>query len=260
LDDRRVIRTTGRSPDGGAAAASQPCTLTVAPVSFTVQPSPLRHHSGMPPPRVRVVVADDHPLFREGIERAVRGRPELELVGAAAEGREALTTIRDLEPHVAVLDLRLPGLDGLQILNAVVRDGMASRVLFLSASGDPELVYRAVQMGAAGYFRKEADREAILDAIAAVARGSTVIDPELQAGVFEQVRLRGTGDDRPILSAREREVLSVMAEGLTGPQIAERLIVALPTVKTYQARLYEKLGVSERAAAVAEAMRRGLLE
>jgi two-component system, NarL family, nitrate/nitrite response regulator NarL len=232
----------------------------VAPVSFTLQPSPLRHHSGMPPPRVRVVVADDHPLFREGIERAVRERPELELVAAAADGREALTTIRDLEPHVAVLDLRLPGLDGLQILNAVVRDGMPSRVLFLSASGDPELVYRAVQMGAAGYFRKEADREAILDAIAAVARGRTVIDPELQAGVFEQVRMRGTGDDRPILTAREREVLTLMSEGLTGPQIAERLIVALPTVKTYQARLYEKLGVSERAAAVAEAMRRGLLE
>ena len=79
-------------------------------------------------------------------------------------------------------------------------------------------------------------------------------------GVFEQVRIRGTEDDRPILTVREREVLTLMAEGLTGPQIAERLIVALPTVKTYQARLYEKLGVSERAAAVAEAMRRGLLE
>ena len=106
---------------------------------------------------------------------------------------------------MAVLDLRLPGLDGLQILNAVVRDGLPSRVLFLSASGDGEVVYRAVQMGAAGYFRKEADREAILDAIAAVARGRTVIDPELQAGVFEQVRLRGTGDDRPILTDRGRD-------------------------------------------------------
>ena len=229
-------------------------------VSFTLQPSPLRHHSGMPPPRVRVVVADDHPLFREGIERAVRERPELELVAAAAEGREALATIRDLEPHVAVLDLRLPGLDGLQILNAVVRDGMPSRVLFLSASSDPELVYRAVQMGAAGYFRKEADRDAILNGIAAVAAGRTAIEPELQAGVFDQIRLRGTGDDRPVLTVREREVLALMAEGLSGPQIAERLIVALPTVKSHQARLYEKLGVSERAAAVAEAMRRGLLE
>ena len=232
----------------------------MTPFSVTVHGARVRHHEDMPPPRVRVVVADDHPLFREGIERAVRERPELELVAGAADGREALERIRDLEPGVAVVDLKLPGLDGLQILNAVTRDGLPTRVLFLSASGDPEVVFRAVQGGAAGYFLKEADREAILDAIAAVARGRTVIDPNLQAGVFDQIRLRGTGDDRPILTAREREVLTLMAEGLSGPQIADRLIVALPTVKTHQARLYEKLGVSDRAAAVAEAMRRGLLE
>jgi two-component system nitrate/nitrite response regulator NarL len=232
----------------------------MTPFSVTVHGARVRHHEDMPPPRVRVVVADDHPLFREGIERAVRERPELELVAGAADGREALDRIRDLEPVVAVVDLKLPGLDGLQILNAVTRDGLPTRVLFLSASGDPEVVYRAVQGGAAGYFLKESDREAILDAIAAVARGRTVIDPNLQAGVFDQIRLRGTGDDRPILTAREREVLTLMADGLSGPQIADRLIVALPTVKTHQARLYEKLGVSERAAAVAEAMRRGLLE
>jgi two-component system, NarL family, nitrate/nitrite response regulator NarL len=226
----------------------------------TIHPARVRHDPRMPPARVRIVVADDHPLFREGIERAVRERPELELVGSAGDGREALAAIRELAPAVAVLDLRLPGLDGLQILNAVTRDDLPTRVLFLSASGDPELVYRAVQGGAAGYFRKEADRQAILDAIAAVARGRTVVDPELQAGVFDQIRLRGSGEDRPILTSREREVLTLMAEGLSGPQIAERLIVAVPTVKTHQARLYEKLGVSERAAAVAEAMRRGLLE
>ena len=214
----------------------------------------------MPPARVSVVVADDHPLFREGIERAVRERPDLELVGAAADGREALDRIRELEPQVAVLDVRLPQLDGLQVLNALTRDGSPTRVLFLSASGDPELVYRAVQSGAAGYFRKEADRDAILNGIAAVAGGRTAIEPELQSGVFDQIRLRGTGDERPILTVREREVLTLMAEGLSGPQIAEQLIVALPTVKTHQTRLYEKLGVSERAAAVAEAMRRGLLE
>ena len=239
----------------GARAGADPDA-----VAITLYASPVRDHHAMAPPRVKVVVADDNPLFREGIERAVRERPELELVGSAQEGREALAVIRDQEPVVAVLDLRLPGLDGLQILNAVTRDGLPTRVLFLSASGDPELVYQAVQGGAAGYFRKEADRHAILDAIAAVARGRTVIDPELQAGVFEQIRARGTGEDRPILTAREREVLALMAEGLSGPQIADRLIVALPTVKTHQARLYEKLGVSERAAAVAEAMRRGLLE
>jgi two-component system nitrate/nitrite response regulator NarL len=229
-------------------------------VATVHQPSRVRDDLLMPPPRVQVVVADDHPLFREGIERAVRERPDLELVASAADGREALAQIRELGPSVAVLDLRLPGLDGLEVLNAVTRDALPTRVLILSASGDAELVYRAVQGGAAGYFRKEADRQAILDAIAAVARGATVIEPGLQAGVFDQIRARAAGEDRPILTAREREVLTLMAEGRSGPQIADRLIIALPTVKTHQARLYEKLGVSDRAAAVAEAMRRGLLE
>jgi two-component system, NarL family, nitrate/nitrite response regulator NarL len=243
-------------PRAGADALTM---STRPPPAVTVHRGSVRHDHGVPAPRVTVVVADDHPLFREGIERAVRERPELELAGSAAGGREALELIRDRVPAVAVLDLRLPDLDGLQILNAITRDGVPTRVLILSASGDPELVYRAIEGGAAGYFRKEADRQAILDAVAAVARGATVVDPALQAGVFDQIRVRG-GADRPILTARERDVLTLMAEGLSGPQIADRLIVALPTVKTHQARLYEKLGVSERAAAVAEAMRRGLLE
>jgi two-component system, NarL family, nitrate/nitrite response regulator NarL len=221
----------------------------------------MRHHElVMAPRRVRVIVADDHPLFREGIERAVRQRPELELVGTAADGREALEVIRDTRPDAAVLDLKLPQLDGLQILNAVTRDELTTQVLILSASADPEIVYRAVEAGAAGYFTKESDREAILDAIGAVARGDTVVEPRLQSSIFGQIRLHAARDERPLLSAREREVLALMADGLSAPQIAERLIVALPTVKTHQARIYEKLAVSDRAAAVATAMRSGILE
>src|SRR4051812_16063368 len=158
------------------------------PEELVLAPGPVRHDATMPPARVSVLVADDHPLFRDGIERAVRERPELELVGAAADGREALARIRELQPQVAVLDIRLPELDGLQVLNALVRDGVPTRVLFLSAAGDAEIVYRAIQAGAAGYFRKEADREAILNGIGAVAGGRTAIEPELQAGVFDQIR------------------------------------------------------------------------
>ena len=230
------------------------------PASLTPQPS--LPCSGVPvrAGRVRVVVADDHPLFRDGIERAVRERPELDLVAVAGDGRDALGVIRALAPDVAVLDLRLPGLSGLHVLHALTRDAVATRVLFLSATGDAEVVYRAVQAGAAGYFRKEASREAILDGIAAVARGHTAVEPALQDGLIDQIRLRGGEEERPVLTAREREVLALMADGLSGPQIAERLIVALPTVKSYQARLYEKLGVSDRAAAVAQGMRRRFLE
>jgi two-component system nitrate/nitrite response regulator NarL len=214
----------------------------------------------MAAPRVTVLVADDHPLFREGIARAVRERPELELVAEAGDGRVALAAIREHTPAVALVDLRLPGLDGAGIAHAVTRDGLTTRVLVLSAFTEPRLVYEAMAAGAAGYFSKDADREAVLDAISAVARGETSVEPALQTGVFAEMRDRAQRGERTLLTDREREIARLMAEGLSAPAIGKRLYVATATVKSHQGRIYEKLGVSDRAAAVAEAMRRGLLE
>ena len=211
-------------------------------------------------PRTTVLVADDHPLFREGIARAVRERPDLELVGEMSNGRAALACIREASPAVAVVDLRLPDLDGIAIANAVTRDKLATRVLLLSAFTEPQLVYEAMAAGAAGYFSKDADREDVLDAIAAVARGESRVEPALQSQLFEAMRERARDEGRPLLTPREREIVQLMAEGLSAPAIGKRLYVATATVKSHQAHVYEKLGVSDRAAAVAEAMRRGLLE
>jgi two-component system nitrate/nitrite response regulator NarL len=215
--------------------------------------------AGGPPSRIRVIVADDHPVYREGIVRAVRERPDLELVGELATGREALTAIDELRPHVAVLDMRLPGLDGRQLLNAIQRDELPTRVLFVSAYVDSEIVYAAIGGGARGYLSKEATRQQICDAVAAVARGDTVLAPEVHRGLAREIQLR-SADARPVLTAREREILRLTAEGLSGPEIGRRLYLSPATVKTHLQHLYAKLGVSDRAAAVAEAMRRGLLE
>src|SRR5689334_7860767 len=116
-------------------------------------------------PRVRVLVADDHPIYREGIVRAVNERPDLELVGEAGDGREALDEIKRLDPDVAVLDIRMPGLDGTQVLGAIRRDGLGASVLFLSAFMEPDLAYSTVAAGASGYLSKEASRQEICDAI-----------------------------------------------------------------------------------------------
>jgi two-component system, NarL family, nitrate/nitrite response regulator NarL len=205
-------------------------------------------------------VADDHPLFRDGIARAVRERPDLELVGEADDGPAALAAVRALEPAVAVVDFSLPGLDGLQVLGAIRRDRLATRVLMLSASIDGALVHEAIAAGAAGYLSKSADRTAVCDAVAAVARGETVLDPGLQAGLLEQIRARGVDDTRPVLTARELEILNLMAAGCTAAEIGRRLFVAPSTVKTHVGHIYEKLDVSDRAACVAQAMRHGLLE
>lgn len=210
--------------------------------------------------RTTVVIADDHPLYRDALAQAITGRPDLELLAAEADGRSALEQIRALTPDVAVLDMRMPGLRGLDVANALARDGSPTRVLMLSAAQESAVVYAAVAAGAAGYWSKDAERDAICDAIAAVARGEKVLDPSLQSGVFTEIHAREVNVDRPVLTAREREILGLIADGMTAPAIGEQLFLSTATIKTHLAHLYEKLGVSDRAAAVAEAMRRGLLE
>jgi two-component system, NarL family, nitrate/nitrite response regulator NarL len=212
-----------------------------------------------PVARVRVLIAEEHPLYREGVVRAIKERPELELVGEAADGGHALALIEELEPDVAVLDVKMPELDGLQVANAVARDALPTRVLMLSAFLERQIVFQAVAAGAAGYLSKDADRLEITDAILAVHRGDTVLAPEVQAGVAAEVRSRWR-PDVPSLSERERQVLEMIAEGMSAPEIGRRLYLSTATVKSHLQSLYEKLDVADRAAAVAAAMRRGLLE
>jgi len=209
--------------------------------------------------RTTVLVADDHPLYREAVVRAVRSRPEFELAGEADDGRAALDAIRREPPDVAVLDVEMPSLGGVDIVNAVKRDGLPTRVILLSAHLESETVYDAVAAGVAAYLSKSSPQERICDAIAAVARGEVVLPAEVQAGLAEQIQRRAT-DGRPSLSGREHDVLVLIADGLSAPAVGERLHVSPATVKSHLKPLYEKLGVSDRAAAVAEAMRRGLIE
>jgi two-component system nitrate/nitrite response regulator NarL len=209
--------------------------------------------------RLSVFVADDHPLVREGLLRAVGDQPQLEVVGSAGDGRAALEAIRELKPDIALLDVKMPELDGIAVVRAVTREELPTRVVFLSAYVDSAVAYRALAEGAAGFISKEASSQAVCDAIAAAGRGETVLSPEVQSGIAEEIRLR-SAPERLSLSAREAEVLALIAEGLSAPDIGKQLHLSPATVKGHLQSLYEKLGVSERAAAVAEAMRRGLLE
>jgi two-component system nitrate/nitrite response regulator NarL len=208
---------------------------------------------------ISVLVADDHPLFRAALVDIVKRRPELELVGEAADGRSALDQVRERKPDVTVLDIRMPGLDGSQVLKAITRDLIPTRVLFLATSTDSQQVYQLIADGAAGYLDKGVSIDEIGDGIVAIARGKTVLSKAVQDGVLDQVRRRGANES-PTLSPREAEVLRLIAGGLSAPQIAGRLYIEPSTVKSHSRSIYEKLGVSGRAAAVAEGMRRGLLE
>lgn len=207
---------------------------------------------------ISVFVADDHPIYREGLVGAINGRADLELVGEAENGRDALAAIRELEPRVAVLDLSMPEMTGFEVLNAIRRDELPTRVVVLSASEESESVFRAMSEGAVAYVPKDSGRNEVCDAIAAASRGEVVLAGGVEGGLVAQIRNRGTSD-RPVLTARERDVLRLTGEGLSAPEIGYQLQVAAADVKAHMESAFEKLGVGDRAAAVAEARSRGLL-
>ena len=209
--------------------------------------------------RVRVLVADDHPLYRDGVVRALSASGQVEIVAEAEDGRVALAKIQEHLPDVALLDYKLPDLDGVAITNAVRREHLPVRVLLVSAFTDSGIVYKALENGAAGFVSKEARREEIVDAVLAIARGENVVPPDIAAGLVSEIRMRKQSD-APALTQREQEILHLIAAGRSLPEIAKELYLGLTTVKTHVQHLYEKLDVSDRAAAVATAMRRGLLE
>jgi two-component system nitrate/nitrite response regulator NarL len=211
------------------------------------------------PRAVRVVIANGEPLFGDAIGRVIRQCSSLQLVGHAAEGREALELLRELRPEVAVLGPSLGGLDGHRILGLVLMEGMPTRLIFVGDDSAQGAAYDLLGKGAAGFLTKATSPEQLREAILTVAAGGAFLAPEIHVSVVREIRLRESGD-RPVLSPREREVLRRIATGESVPVIARGMHLSVSTVKTHVHHLYEKLGVSDRAAAVAVAMRRGLLD
>jgi two-component system nitrate/nitrite response regulator NarL len=212
-----------------------------------------------PQPRIRVYLADDHSLFLRSIAGAVKERPSLELVGQASDGQRALEQIRELVPDVAVVDVRMAGMTGPEIVAVARSEGLATRVLILSGYVEDELIYETLAAGAAGYVSKELDRDEILDAVATVAAGSAIVSPGVQTGLVRELQRRGMLT-RPRLSAREVEILSLVALGKSTPEIAAELHLSSATIKTHLQKIYDRLGVSDRTSAVVVAMRRGILD
>jgi two-component system nitrate/nitrite response regulator NarL len=199
--------------------------------------------------RVSVLIADDHPVFRSGLAGVLRERPEFEIVGEAGDGAEALGGIRRLAPDVAVVDLQLPDMDGNEVAETIAREGLSTRVVILSDGVDSAAVERGFAAGVRAYLPKIVAADTLCDTLLAVARGQ-MIPP----------RLAAEGVTRAALTSRETEILHLIADGQSAPAIAEALAVSTATVRSHLQHVYEKLGVSDRAAAVAQAIRRGLLD
>jgi two-component system, NarL family, nitrate/nitrite response regulator NarL len=198
-------------------------------------------------------------VYVDGLAAAIGRTRDLELLGTCANGDEALERIRTEAPDVAVLDLRMPRLGAKEVLEELAEEGAACRVLVLSFHVGGEQVHECLSLGAAGYVAKDADRAEICEAIRAIAKGRTVLSSDAQAAMASELTLRRSAA-RSLLSARESEILKLLAGGASAPDIAGRLHLSTATVKTHLHNLYEKLEVSDRAAAVAEGMRRGLID
>ena len=216
------------------------------------------HSAGYPPDRAyaaSLTPAGPSERLRDGrraIVRALHEHPRLELAGEAADGEDALAQVRRREPDIAVLDVRMPALDGMEVLASLAREASPTRVMLLSAYSDGELVYKALAAGAAGYLSKDADEREITRAILAVAAGETVVSSELGGEVLGSIREQALRK-APVLSPREREILALIAQGYNNAAIATRLALSIKTVQNHVSNIFGKLQVVDRAQAIVRA-------
>ncbi len=204
---------------------------------------------------IRLLIVDDHPVVRDGLRGMLASDSDLEVVGEAEDGREALTAAAELRPDVILMDLRMPGLGGAAAIRELGERGVTARVLVLTTYDSDSDVVPALEAGATGYLLKDAPRAELVAAIRAAARGEAVLSPSVATRLVRQ--LQAPAQDA--LSDRELEVLTVIAHGETNRGAASRLFISEATVKTHLLHIYAKLDVNDRAAAVAAAYERGLL-
>jgi DNA-binding NarL/FixJ family response regulator len=213
------------------------------------------------PATIKVVLGDDHTLVRQGIRRAVEQSDGIEVIGEASTGTDIVRLVKETEPDVAILDIRMPEMDGIEAARHITGDHPEIAVVILTAYDDRHFVVEAVRAGAKGYVLKTREAEHLIRTVRLVNEGNMVIDPDLVVAVAEELSA-GKGSDRTTqtLTEREMEILQLLAFGYTNREIGSRLFISPDTVKTHLEHVYQKLGASDRTAAVAEAMRRRLIE
>jgi DNA-binding NarL/FixJ family response regulator len=204
---------------------------------------------------ITLLIVDDHPIVRDGLSGMFATDPGFTVLGEATDGAEAIRLAQTLKPDVILMDLRMPGMDGLSAITELVRLGVPAKVLVLTTYDTDSYVLPAIEAGATGYLLKDAPRAELLRAVQAAAAGQSVLSPAVATRLVTRVR---TPEEDP-LSQRELEVLALVAAGTTNREAAAKLFISEATVKTHLLNIYTKLGVSDRAAAVAEAFNRGLL-
>ena len=248
--NRTTITVTPPLSDGGVAATRQPHV----PLMSTSPSSDV----------IRVILADDHLVVRAGLKALLGSKKDIEVVGEATNGRDALALVERLAPHVAVLDLDMPQMDGLAATKELVSRGSATRVLILTMHTEEEYLVTLLEAGAAGYLMKNAADRELADAVRAIAAGDVYVQASASRTLARAVSRRNEHveerDRYQQLSERERDVLVLVAGGYSASEIGEKLFISPKTVETYKQRISEKMGLSHRADYVQLCLRLGLLQ
>ncbi len=216
--------------------------------------------------KIRIVIADDHPIVRDGLRKLLTLEDDLEVVGEAADGREVLDRVQELEPDVLLLDLRMPNLDGLSELQALQQSNKSTRVIVLTASEDKNEFVQAMKLGCSGIVLKQTAPDLIVKSIRKVYAGEIWLDSHTTAAVMRQFASpseltgagAGKGRERSPLSQREREIVALVAQGYKNKEMAEKMFISEQTVKNHLHNIFDKLGVSDRLELALYAIHKGL--
>ena len=210
---------------------------------------------------IHVLIADDHPLYREGVRKMLSMAPEIEIIGEAASGDEVITQALELQPDVILMDLKMPSVNGIEATRRILHASPRIGVLVLTMFETDETVFAAMRAGARGYLLKDADQEEVLRAVKAVSRGEAIFSPAIAERLIHYfAALRPITADLafPELTEREREILHLIAQGHSNPEIAERLLLSIKTVQNHVSNIFSKLQVADRAQAIVRARDAGL--
>lgn len=206
---------------------------------------------------IRVLLADDHPSMRAGLAKLLGGVEDIEVVGSAADGEQAVALAVELEPDVILMDLEMPTVDGIEATRRIADLNDRIHTVILTSFSDRERILEALDVGAVGYLLKDAEPDELLSGIRAAARGESPLAPKVAGAVLRERLARGQAED--MLTAREREVLELVAQGLPNKQIARRLEISEKTVKAHLTRIFHTLGVTDRTQAALWAERHGIV-
>src|SRR5579859_3854246 len=213
------------------------------------------------PDTIRILIVDDHPVVREGISAMLAREPDLQVVGEARDGIDAIDKARQLHPDVVLMDLQMPRLDGAEAIRRIRSDDPSINFIVLTTFDSDEFIFKGIEAGARGYLLKDAPRDDLFRAVRAVYRGESLIQPAVATKLlnrFAELSRRGPAEDT--LSAREIEVLQLMSRRAPNKEIARRLFISESTVKTHVTNIFQKLGANDRTEAVTLALQRGLIQ